>query len=278
MSQIKINSKKRIGEVIFVVEGRKTEPRIITDIFNKVLGFSILKVNSNNELIYLKKEADKYSKITIVVSKHPQIKKINDSKDFLDDIFKVLVSYNLDPYNSAIYFIFDRDKDSNLYTDCLDLISKLVSSRDNPDYNINGMLLLSYPCVEAIYCNMNSDDKCFCSNKEIKKYVNENRYKNIESKCLIDYANQFIKILNDEFSMNMSDINLDNLYEFNNNIFLVEEDNFYKNKYFITLSLVIISLLDLGIIEIEWYIYKDVIVYINNYFESIILMVFHLKL
>ena len=251
MSQIKINSKKRIGEVIFVVEGRKTEPKIITDIFNKVLGFSILKVNSNNELIYLKKEDDKYSKITIVVSKYPQIKKIKDSKDFLDDIFKVLVSNNLDPYNSAIYFIFDRDKDSNLYIDCLDLISKLVSSRDNEDYNINGMLLLSYPCVEAIYCNMNRDDKCFCSNKEIKKYVNENRYKNIEYKCLIDYANQFIKILNEKFSMNMSDINLDNLYEFNNNIFLVEEDNFHKNKYYITLSLVIISLLDLGIIEIE---------------------------
>lgn len=251
MSQIKINSKKRIGEVIFVVEGRKTEPRIITDIFNKVLGFSILKVNSNNELIYLKKEDDKYSKITIVVSKYPQIKKIKDSKDFLDDIFKVLVSNNLDPYNSAIYFIFDRDKDSNLYIDCLDLISKLVSSRDNEDYNINGMLLLSYPCVEAIYCNINSDDKCFCSNKEIKKYVNENRYKNIESKCLIDYVNQFIKILNEKFSFNILDINLDNLYEFNNSILSVEEDNFYKNKYYITLSLVIISLLDLGIIEIE---------------------------
>ena len=248
MSQIKINSNKRIGEVIFVVEGRKTEPKIITDIFNKVLGFSILKVNSNNELIYLKKEDDKYSKITIVVSKYPQIK---NSKDFLDDIFKVLVSNNLDPYNSAIYFIFDRDKGSNLYVDCIELMKKLVNSRENDDYNINGMLLLSYPCVEAIYCNMNSDDKGFCSNKEIKKYVNENRYKNIESKCLIDYTNQFIKILNEKFSINILDINLDNLYEFNNSILSVEEDNLLKNEYYITLSLFIISLLDLGIIELH---------------------------
>ena len=65
---ITINKDKRIGNVIFIVEGRKTEPQIIKNIFERIFGFDVFKTYLDRDIIRLKKENDIYSKVVIVVN------------------------------------------------------------------------------------------------------------------------------------------------------------------------------------------------------------------
>ena len=53
-----INNDKRIGNVIFIVEGEKTESKIIRDVFNKIFGFTVYQNNKNEDFINLKKDKD----------------------------------------------------------------------------------------------------------------------------------------------------------------------------------------------------------------------------
>ena len=70
-------------------------------------------------------------------------------KAYLDSVFNDLYAkYQLDTTNTATYYIFDRDCESNLAADCRDLVGILKNSRDN-GYESNGLLLLSYPSIES---------------------------------------------------------------------------------------------------------------------------------
>ena len=48
---MRINRNKRIGNVIFVVEGKKSEPKLIRDVFQKIFGFDVYQANKNEDLI-----------------------------------------------------------------------------------------------------------------------------------------------------------------------------------------------------------------------------------
>lgn len=78
-----INKDKRIGSVIFVVEGRKTEPRIIKNIFNKVLGYDIYQQTQDKQIIKIGNSKDPYSKVAIIVSDKPQISRVTSFNDYL---------------------------------------------------------------------------------------------------------------------------------------------------------------------------------------------------
>lgn len=248
---MKINKDKRIGSVIFVVEGKKTEPRIIRDIFLKVLGYSVYQYNKQEDIIMLKANNDEYNKVVIITNNKPQLSCVlNTANDFLDNAFKRLNECNLDAYNSAIYYIFDRDYESNSNKTITKLINTLSNSRDN-DYNPNGLLLISYPCIEAFYLNANNDNHSFKNGKEIKKYVNEEKYKTIKETSIINAYKALINILKEKFSV---DSLIDNLDDFKNvgKQILNNEDKYYQsNNKFITLSLLAVAFLDLGIIEDE---------------------------
>lgn len=45
MTQIMINNNKRIGKVIFIVEGEKTEPTLISHIFGTLFHFNVIISN-----------------------------------------------------------------------------------------------------------------------------------------------------------------------------------------------------------------------------------------
>ena len=47
---MRINKNKRIGNVIFVVEGKKSEPKLIRDVFQKIFGFDVYQTNKNEDL------------------------------------------------------------------------------------------------------------------------------------------------------------------------------------------------------------------------------------
>ena len=71
---MRIKKNKRIGNVIFVVEGKKSEPKLIRDVFQKILGFDVYQTNKNEDLIRLGKSTDIYSKVVIITNNKPQIK------------------------------------------------------------------------------------------------------------------------------------------------------------------------------------------------------------
>lgn len=248
---ITINKNKRIGSVIFVVEGRKMEPRIIRNIFNKVLGYDIYQQTQDKQIIKIGNSNDIYSKVAIVVSDKPQISGVTSFNDYLQESYKRLVDNGLDVNDSAIYFIFDRDRENNSQEILEDAIQKLTNSRDNPGFEMNGLLLLSYPCVEALYLNVNNDDKKFGNGKSIKTYSGIKKYrKELTMPNIINASNKMLDIIN---QLNI-DFSIDDLNDFSvkNQKILDEEEKTYKeDEVYISLSLLCIALIDLGILELD---------------------------
>ena len=89
--------------------------------------------------------------------------------------------------------------------------------------------------------------------KDIKKYLTSHKYNynRIDENKLINAVDAFLKryktILNKDFSLIDVDVNMkDN----NIGIFDYEEKYYIKNKFYYYFSCIIISLLDLGLIEL----------------------------
>ncbi len=248
---ITINKDKRIGSVIFVVEGRKMEPRIIRNIFNKVLGYDIYQQTQDKQIIKIGNSNDIYSKVAIIVSDKPQISGVTSFNDYLQESYKRLVDNGLDVNDSAIYFIFDRDRENNSQEILEDAIQKLTNSRDNPDFEMNGLLLLSYPCVEALYLNVNKDDKKFKNGKSIKTYSGIKKYrKELTSPNIVSAANKTLNIIN-QLNIDFSIDDLDDFSAKNQEILNEEEKIYNKENIYITLSLLCVALIDLGILELD---------------------------
>lgn len=160
--KLRINKNKSIGQVIYIVEGEITEAELLKHIFVKLLNYSVVFYNKkNNEYIYLQ-GINKYSKVFIIPSEYSALVRLEPC-DYLDMIYSVLSNkYNLDLENSSTFFLFDRDRKSNKKTVVEKLLTNLSSSRgnnDNNNYEMNGLLLLSYPCIESMLLQANSDKK-----------------------------------------------------------------------------------------------------------------------
>ena len=81
---------------------------------------------------------------------------------------------------------------------------------------------------------------------DLKQYIGDKGYSN--SKITIEtLSNAFIELVNSLENININKINLDNTKDFNNQI--LNYENCEKNRYM--LSLLLISFIDLGIIEIN---------------------------
>lgn len=251
--KVKINTSKSIGKVIYVVEGDKTEGDIIVNVFNKFLNYNTIRYNKNNNTyIKLKSNNNKYSQVYIIPTKYSAINKLLVSTDYLDEIYHQLsVDTNLDVTNCAIYYLFDRDRDSNRTKEIQKLIDILDNSRDNTDYNLNGLLLLSYPSIEAFYCMLNGDSKELPSGKEAKVYIE--KYKNVDvnehniNTASISTISKIECLLKgDKFKEEF----LDHFSFINKTIFNYEEAKYCKDNTYDTYTLLLISLFDLGILEI----------------------------
>lgn len=95
----------------------------------------------------------------MINAEESNIKFIDRDNEFLDNLFVELIeNYDFDVDNAAIYYIFDRDNQSNTDAEFIrNLLTVLVNSRDNA-YARQGMLLLSYPSIEAFTFSNFVDD------------------------------------------------------------------------------------------------------------------------
>ena len=250
---VKLCKNKRIGNVIFIVEGEKTEPRIIRNIFKNVLCYNVYQYNKPEDIIRLKSDKNIYDKVTIITNDKPQLSCVLNETEFVNKALELLNKNNLDVYDSAIYYIFDRDYGSNSYETIIKLMDKFNNSRESADYEVlHGLLLLSYPCIESFYMNSFSDNKRLGSSKEIKTYVNLNKYKSIDENKIMVATDNLLNILNEIFKIEELANNLDDFKIVNKKILEIEEKSYKENSVFITLSLLSVALIDLGIIQIDW--------------------------
>ncbi|MBR0427739.1 MAG: hypothetical protein IJK18_06040 [Clostridia bacterium] len=259
--KFKFNQDKNIGKVLYIVEGATREINLIANIFLNILGYEeVISLNRNGKKKYrqFSKRDNVYSQVVIINSETSNIDTINNT-EFIDKQIELLRDSGLDyEYrNSAIYYVFDADRkeDTNIIKELTEHYTNSREPNDDVENKFNsigGMLLLSYPAIETfIISNFENDmsnfDKRFdFENKKLKEYIDDKKYLN--NKMSIDtLSNAFLELINSLEKINVKEINLDNTREFNTDIFNYEQS--LNNRYM--LSLLLISFVDLGIIEIE---------------------------
>ena len=258
---MKINKDKRIGNVLFIVEGSKTEFIILRKIFCNLLNYTYIE-KRRNKLHSFYKENDIYSKIAVINTRESNISDITLGQEYLDDVFKYLIEEcNFPVDDCAIYYLFDRAPKSN--TDS-DLILNYIRELRNPYENENlkaGQLLLSYPAFESFFIscfidnsyNLNeslTEDKKIHIGNELKTYIGtikEIQTNKINDHSLMHATNEFIQFLID----NKINFDIDNFSNASEQIFMLQEEMFANKQYYALFSMLTLAFLQLGIVEAE---------------------------
>lgn len=251
MSQIVMNSDKRIGKVIFIVEGEKTEPTLISHIFGTLFNFNVV-ISNKKGCHELKKEEDKYSVVYIIQAEYPQINKLENSKDYFDKIYRRLTSeYHLDVENSAIFYIFDRDRNCNRPAVIRHYLNQFSNSRESKEFDMHGLFLLSYPCVEAFLLHANFKEEELSCGAMAKEKTKDFLITKIQEENLKNVLNLFLKFCENMDHSPFSLKELDDFTKRNHSIFNLEEQQFQNKSTYHTLSLLIVALLDLDLLSIQ---------------------------
>ncbi len=255
---ISLNKDKNIGKVIYIVEGGRRELTLLSYIFTQIFDYSVV-VTPRKDVPYLKYESkiNKLSRVFLICSLESNINFVENQKgqDYLNEVFKVLFEkYNLELSDAATYFIFDRDAKSNKSQEFKKLIPILKNSRDNGT-EINGMLLESYPSIEA-YTKSCIDDTCddwIKSAKKLKLKVSEAQYQQdkIKDNQIINACVNMLTSVKSISGRELAEKDLDNFAELNKIIFDKEENYLTQKELYRILSLLSISLMDLGLINVK---------------------------
>lgn len=255
---VRLNKEKNIGKVVYIVEGARRELTLLSHIFTNILDYSVV-VAPRKDLPYLKYESkkNKLSRVFLISAYESNITFIENQQgqDYLNEVYKNLYEiYRLDLSDAATYFIFDRDAQSNKGQEFKTLIPILKNSRDNGT-EINGMLLESYPSIEAYTksCIDNISDDWIKSAKVLKLKVSEAQYQQdkISGEQILKACCNMLTSINDMARRDLAEKDLDDFAELNNIIFDKEEDYLTQQKLYRLLSLISISFIDLGLIEVN---------------------------
>ncbi len=249
---MKLIKNKRVGKILFIVEGSKHEFSLIKKIFEDLLGYQRIE-KRRNKATYYKSQTDSHSIVAVINTKTSHIGSINET-DYLDNIYAELIErYSFDVTNAAVYYIFDRDSKSN--TDpqfILNLLHTLKNSRENEDSMMGGILIMSYPSIEAYEISHFIDSSyniCARLGTDAKQIISQNADKiainKINEPSILHACDEFKKYISDQgIDFNIDDFSSTNISIFN------REENYYeeKNTYFL-FSVMSYILLDLGIIQ-----------------------------
>ncbi len=249
---IRIERNKRIGRVIFFVEGDVDEPDLLKAVFCDVLGYrAIIHDKRDNSVHEYGKDDDRYSKIFVVTMPRPSIKHLPGTKRFLDEMYARLSAFGLQHDEASIFYLFDRDYQSNTPQDVIDKIDLLRNPLDNGP-EMAGALLLSYPCLQAYYCQAHQDDARFQESDQAKKHVNRQGIKSVNEGQMLcaasDMLNKVERIRGKE--LNLRELN--DYSQINRPVYEYEERcRMDGNHEFLTLSLLSMALIDLGILVFD---------------------------
>lgn len=251
---MKLIKNKRVGKVLLIVEGARHEFNLVKKIFVDILGYTQIE-NRRRSAKYYVREGDSHSVVAVINTKTSNILSVSE-EEYLDGIFENLIEqYDFDINNAAIYYLFDRDPESNTDTGFIaNLIEKLKNSRENDDNMRGGMLLLSYSAIEA-YEISNFVDRSFeieaRLGSELKDYINRNAkavsMNKISRESILHAGLELLKFT-EELGI---EINLDDFSDTGRAVFEEEEQSLEKYNTFKVLSLLSCMLMDLGILVRE---------------------------
>lgn len=253
--KITLNKNKSIGKVLFIVEGGSTEPYILRKIFTSIFDYQLEeKLRERNYKKYNSKD-NPNSQVFVINAEESNIKYIAKDNEFLNNLFIELIeNYDFDIDNAAIFYLFDRDCHSNTDSEFIkSLLNELTNSRENNGYGKQGILLLSYPSIES-FTFSNFEEGSF-QNKlslgsEVKSELNTRNYNHqrINDQTIIFATNELFSAFK---HMKIDNYDIDNFGDCNMSIYEYQERIYSEEKLYHLLSLMCISLIDLGLIEVD---------------------------
>lgn len=251
---IQLNKSKSIGKVLYIVEGGWTEPYILHRIFTRIFDYQVETIlRDKGYHKYNSKEIDT-SQVFVINAEESNIKNIDKDNNFLNKLFAELIeNYDFDVNNAAIYYLFDRDNKSNTDVKFIeDMLSILKNSRENDDYHRQGLLLLSYPSIESFTLSNfeeNSFGKEFDTGHSLKQYIAEQNvnHQKLSEDTLVTATKELFRAFSE---MKIEEFDIDSFGKSNKEIFDYEENTHALDGLYRALSLVCISLIDLGLIEV----------------------------
>lgn len=251
---MKLVKNKRIGKVLFIVEGGQHEFSLLKKIFGDILEYKRIEKRRNKPTYYVSRN-DSHSVVAIVNTKTSNIESINE-KEYLDAIYTELIEkYSFDVTNASVYYIFDRDPESNTNQNLIsELITSLKNSRENEDNMMGGMLILSYPSIEA-YEISHFIEKSYMTKARLGSDVKAMIAKNAKVISMNKISDETIlhacKELKSCLEENHINFDVDEFPEVNEQIFNEEEKFFENNNAYFLLSMMSWVLMDLGILRGE---------------------------
>ena len=261
---------EKIGKVLFIVEGNKTEPNLIYKLFCGIYGYQMERIRGdpdNPDYKIYHKQSDPDSRVIVVNAKSSNISSLGqsaDAEEYLDALFDLLVDkYALDIDNAAIYYLFDRDPKSNTNAQFIEgMLKRFYNARENLEGLRQGLLLLSYPCIESFTAmNLLDDSLSYCWNRHISighdlKQALDNDKKlpnHIGESTLLHCAGELLTGLQAAGVDTEKEALLNSFDAFaspNRAVFDCQEDCYRAQGAYGCLSLLCVALLDLGLIRI----------------------------
>ena len=95
-----LNKNKRIGNVIYIVEGVKDEIELLSNIFVKIFDYTTVSYDKRNDYIHLKNNRDKYSKVFLIPAEHSAISRFNPEEEYYEET-KDKQNYNIQNNNQS---------------------------------------------------------------------------------------------------------------------------------------------------------------------------------
>jgi hypothetical protein len=228
-----------------VVEGQADEPACFKHIFTDIFGYKTIQMNRRGQFCeYGKKETGTAVIIANTVS--------TNIKAILDDSERERMLISIQEYlgeslkNYRIYYIWDRDRESNKKSDIEKAISKHKNALLNDESFENGLLLLSYPCYEAFLVSNFENTETISGN--IKQYIKSKRrikVKHISKDTLERAATKLWAKLQDLHI----EPKLDDMSLANGSLLRKEEEYYRRNNVYFLISQLSLLFIDLGLLE-----------------------------
>ncbi len=248
---------KSIGDVIFVVEGAKNEFSLLKRVLTEILHYEYIRKNRHEIEFYEKKIEKKIalSRIAVVNTETSNINSLDDINNFLDnELSKLAFQYGFDIDNSAIFYIFDRDRQSN---QDISLIRNYIEKFRNPydnGFDRGGLLLLSYPAVESYTVSSFIDDAYmmeFALGKNVKTFIGDSggnlELTKMNKVSILKAVNEMMKY----FAVQDIQFVIDQFDKAHLTVLDSQEGYFTDKAAYQCLSLLSVAFIYLGIIELD---------------------------
>lgn len=251
---MKFNEDAQIGEVLFIVEGGKTEFEILKRIFCGILKYDYIEKRRSKPWRFINLE-NTNNRVYVVNTRESNISFISD-ETYLDELYEYLINnYDLNFDNLKIFYLFDRDSESNNDDITRQYIQELRNPLENDDEK-GGLLLLSYPSIESFVVS-NFKEESYRIEKKLGADVKT--YLGLEDNVRIMQYNHFTKEtiqfaciqFQNYVQENGFELDIDSISLLSSNIF--ESEEAYYNTYdkYHLISMLTIAFLELGILEPE---------------------------